>query len=55
MRVATTRERKRISEKTRAEDERLREELRHADIEKFKQVIKPLFQRKEDKKKGGPT
>ena len=35
-----------MSEKTRAEDERLKEELRHADMEKFKRVIKPLLSRK---------
>jgi hypothetical protein len=32
-----------ISEKTRAEDERLRQELAHADPEKFKRILKPLF------------
>jgi hypothetical protein len=32
-----------ISEKTRAEDERLRQELVHADPDKFKRIIKPLF------------
>jgi hypothetical protein len=32
-----------ISEKTRAEDERLRQALVHADPEKFKRAIKPLF------------
>jgi len=31
-----------VSEKTRQEDERLREELRHVDLEKLKKVIKPL-------------
>lgn len=35
--------RKSISEKTRAEDERLREELRNADIGKLKRALKPLM------------
>jgi hypothetical protein len=41
--VATTRERKPISEETRAEDERLRKELRRADIGKLKRLMKPLI------------
>lgn len=32
-----------ISEKTRAEDQRLRKELENADPEKFKKALKPLF------------
>jgi hypothetical protein len=32
-----------VSEKTRAEDERLRQVLAHADPEKFKRILKPLF------------
>jgi hypothetical protein len=32
-----------VSEQTREEDERLREELRHVDLEKLKKVIKPLL------------
>jgi len=32
-----------ISEKTRAEDDRLRKELAEADPEKFKRLVKPLF------------
>jgi hypothetical protein len=32
-----------ISEKTRAEDERLRRELEQADPEKFKRLVKPVF------------
>jgi hypothetical protein len=32
-----------LKEKTRAEDERLRRELAHADPEKFKRALKPLF------------
>ncbi len=32
-----------ISEKTRAEDERLRRELESADPDKFKRLVKPLF------------
>ena len=35
-----------VSEQTRKEDERLREELRHVDLEKLKTVIKPLLQTK---------
>lgn len=31
-----------VSEQTRKEDERLREELRHVDLAKLKKVIKPL-------------
>jgi hypothetical protein len=34
-----------ISEETRQEDERLREELRKADPEKFKKALKPLMKR----------
>jgi hypothetical protein len=50
--VATTRERKPISEKTRAEDERLREELRNADISKLKRLMKPFIVKpKEDRRK----
>jgi hypothetical protein len=32
-----------VSEETREKDERLREELRHVDLEKLKKVIKPLI------------
>jgi hypothetical protein len=32
-----------VSEHTREQDERLREELRHVDLEKLKKVIKPLL------------
>jgi hypothetical protein len=32
-----------VSEQTKEEDERLREELRHVDLEKLKTVIKPLL------------
>jgi len=42
--VATTRVRKSISEKTRAEDERLRGELRNAGIGKLKRLMKPLVE-----------
>jgi hypothetical protein len=38
-----SKERKPISEKQRASDERLRQELAHADPEKFKRLVKPLF------------
>jgi hypothetical protein len=41
--VATTRDRKPINPETRAEDERLREELRKADISKLKRLMKPLI------------
>jgi hypothetical protein len=41
-----------ISEKTRAEDERLRQELAQADPEKFKRFIKPLFGEPLKKKSG---
>jgi hypothetical protein len=47
--VATTRERKPISEKTRAADEKLREELRHADLDKLKRLMKPLIEVVPDK------
>jgi hypothetical protein len=49
--------RKRISEETRAEDERLRKELRTADISKLKRLMKPLIVKPKEtigrKKKGG--
>jgi hypothetical protein len=32
-----------VTEKTRQEDERLREKLRNADMEKFKKALKPLM------------
>jgi hypothetical protein len=35
-----------ISEKTRAEDEHLRQVLAHADPEKFKRIVRPLFRSK---------
>jgi hypothetical protein len=38
------------TEKTRAEDERLRRELEQADPEKFKRFMKPLFGQAEKKK-----
>jgi hypothetical protein len=38
-----SKEKKPISEKTRAEDERLRQELANADPEKFKRLVRPLF------------
>ena len=40
-----------VSEQTREEDERLREELRHVDLEKLKKTIKPLLQADRTKKK----
>jgi hypothetical protein len=39
-----------VSEHTREQDERLREELRHVDLEKLKKVIKPLIGRREPEK-----
>jgi hypothetical protein len=32
-----------VSEKTRLEDERIRKELEHVDLEKLKEAIKPLL------------
>jgi len=32
-----------VSEKKRVEDERLRQVLAHADLQKFKRALKPLF------------
>jgi hypothetical protein len=43
VRKRKSRERKPVSEKTRAEDERLRRELEQADPERFKRLVKPLF------------
>ena len=40
-----------VSEQTREEDERLREELRHVDLEKLKKVIKPLISSSEKQKR----
>jgi hypothetical protein len=37
-----------IGEKTRASDERLRQELENADPEKFKRLVKPLFRSPSD-------
>jgi len=37
-----------ISEKTRVSDERLRQELAHADPEEFKRLVKPLFRSNEE-------
>ena len=48
--MATTRERKPISEKTRAADEKLREELRNADIGKLKKLMAPLIEKGETPK-----
>jgi hypothetical protein len=45
--VASTRARKSITAKTRAEDDRLREMLRHADIGKLKKLMSPLIERRE--------
>jgi hypothetical protein len=51
--VATIRVRKSISEKTRAEDERLREDLQNADIGKLKTLMAPLIERGEKPKANG--
>jgi hypothetical protein len=40
---------RRSIEHTREQDERLREELRHVDLEKLEKVIKPLISRKTEK------
>jgi len=45
--VASTRARKSITAKTRAEDDRLREMLKHADIGKLKKLMTPLIERRE--------
>jgi hypothetical protein len=46
--VATKRKaRKGITEKTRQADERLREELRNADIGKLKRLMTPLIEKKD--------
>jgi hypothetical protein len=37
-----------ITEKTRQDDEKLREELRHADIGKLKKLMAPLIERNEN-------
>jgi hypothetical protein len=39
-----------VSEETRDADERLREELRHVDLEKLKKMIKPLITSKKQEK-----
>ena len=43
-----------VSEQTREQDERLREELRHVDLEKLKKVIKPLLAPAKKPKNAGP-
>ena len=45
--MASTRARKSITAKTRAEDDRLREMLKHADIGKLKKLMAPLIERRE--------
>jgi hypothetical protein len=45
--VASTRARKSITAKTRAEDDRLREMLKHADIGKLKKLMAPLIERRD--------
>jgi hypothetical protein len=49
--VASTRARKSITAKTRAEDDRLREKLRHADIGKLKKLMAPLIERTNENRK----
>jgi hypothetical protein len=46
--VASTRARKSITAKTRAEDDQLREMLRHADIDKLRKLMAPLIERTEE-------
>jgi hypothetical protein len=46
--VASTRDRKSITAKTRGDDDRLREMLRHADIGKLKKLMAPLIERREE-------
>jgi hypothetical protein len=46
--VASTRARKSITAKTRAEDDRLREALKHADINKLKKLMAPLIEQREN-------
>ena len=49
--MASTRARKSITAKTRAEDDRLREMLKHADIGKLKKLMAPLIERGEQVEK----
>ena len=44
-----------VSEETREKDERLREELRHVDLEKLKTVIKPLLAPAKKQKSAGSS
>jgi hypothetical protein len=44
-----------VSEQTREEDERLREELRHVDLEKLKNVLKPVLTPLKKQKTAGST
>jgi hypothetical protein len=44
-----------VSEETREKDERLREELRHVDLETLKKVIKPLLQPDPNQKQKRPV
>jgi hypothetical protein len=54
--VTSTRARKSITAKTRAEDDRLREMLRHADIGKLKKLMTPLIEKHQlDGKKTSKT
>jgi hypothetical protein len=42
-----------VSEKTRKEDEKIRQELEHVDLEKLKAILKPLAQAPAKTKAGG--
>jgi hypothetical protein len=53
--VASTRARKSITAKTRAEDDRLREMLKHADIGKLKKLMAPLIERRESQVEKKPS
>jgi len=44
-----------VSEQTREEDERLREEVRHVDLEKLKKVLKPVLAPAKKQKSAGST
>lgn len=46
--MASTRARKSITAKTRAEDDRLRELLRHDAIAKLKKLMTPLIERRDE-------
>jgi hypothetical protein len=49
VRTKQSKPKKPISEKQRADDERLRRELERADPEQFKRLVKPLFRSSKEK------